>query len=81
MSPRGKKINEQMRAEAMSEDLARRGVQSAIPPLAIATIMTVVGQALALEDGIDVTLGHDETRRYIESWLDAIRHGGGAMPD
>jgi AcrR family transcriptional regulator len=69
-----------MRAEALAQQLNHRGVQPAVPPIVVATILTAVGQALALEEGIDVTVGHDETRHYIENWLSEIEKGGSGLP-
>jgi AcrR family transcriptional regulator len=69
-----------MRAEALAKTLSLRGIEPTVPPVVVATILTAVGQALALEEGIDVSLGHEETRRYIESWLSAIEKGGQGLP-
>jgi AcrR family transcriptional regulator len=65
-----------MRAEALAKTLGLRGMEPTVPPVVVATILTAVGQALALEEGIAVSLGHEETRHYIESWLSAIEKGG-----
>lgn len=69
-----------MRAEALAKALSRGGVEPAVPPVVVATILTAVSQTLALEEGIDVSLGHDETRRYIEHWLSAIEKGKPGLP-
>jgi AcrR family transcriptional regulator len=70
----------QMRADALARQMHSQGLRPAVPPIVVATILTAVGQALALEEGIEVTMGHDETRRYIESWLSEIEQGGAGLP-
>ncbi len=69
-----------MRVEALAKTLSPCGMKPVVPPVVVATILTAVGQALALEEGIDVNLGHEETRRYIENWLTAIEKGEQGLP-
>lgn len=64
-----------MRAEAIARWMERQGIESAVPPMAIATILMAMSQTLALEGAIDVSLGHAETRSYIEAWLRDIQSG------
>lgn len=70
-----------LRAEAISRQLKRNGIEPTVPPIVVATILTAVGQALALEEGIGVTVGHQETRRYIETWLSEVQKGGSGLAE
>jgi AcrR family transcriptional regulator len=62
-----------MRADALAKRQVNKRVGHDAPPLAVATILTAVGQALALEEAIGVSLGHAETRAYVERWLGELR--------
>lgn len=39
------------------------------PPLCMATLITSVARTLIMEDGVGVSLGHDETRAFVEALL------------
>lgn len=39
------------------------------PPLCMATLITSVARTLIMEDGVGISLGHDETRAFVEALL------------
>ena len=53
--------------QAVTEALAAAGIPaSELPPVVAQLIMTCLTQVLALEEGLGVTAGHDETVAFIE---------------
>ena len=56
--------------EALAPLLEEAGAESqAPPPLVAAVLMIGVARALVMESGVGITLGHPETRAYVEDWL------------
>ncbi len=61
---------------ALSRHLEQRGIKSATPPVASATIVKGLAHALAEERSLGVTEGHEETSVIIEEWLHAFAERG-----
>jgi AcrR family transcriptional regulator len=59
--------------ESLGAALARAGVSTAqMPPMVALVIMTGIGQVLAIERGLGITEGHDETVAFIEHAIELM---------
>jgi AcrR family transcriptional regulator len=61
----------QMHADGVARALDRLGVsRDAYPPEVLTLLMTGVAQILALEEGLGMSSGHDETRAFVDELID-----------
>lgn len=65
-----------LQTEAIAAYLKSRGIQSAIPPAAIAIIIQSVSQALGAESAIGASQGHEETRSVMEAMIQSLATKG-----
>jgi AcrR family transcriptional regulator len=66
--------------EALTQVMAARGIDpEEMPPVVLLMLMTSLSQGLSMEDGIGMSLGHDETRALVERWLTRLE--GEARPE
>ena len=66
----------QIETQALARHLELRGIKSAIPPAALAIVVTSISQTLAVEQALDVSEGHAETRALVEDWLRGFAERG-----
>ncbi len=63
----------QQQVEALSPELARRGLDpDDLPPVAALVLMTAVSVIVNMEEGLGMSLGHGETRALVERYLTDI---------
>ena len=61
-------------AEALAHILDGAQIADAsCPPLCMATLITSVARTLIMEDGVGISLGHQETRTFVEALLARLR--------
>ncbi|HEY8545156.1 MAG TPA: helix-turn-helix domain-containing protein [Acidimicrobiales bacterium] len=59
--------------EVIAEVLAEAGVDTeAVPPAAVAVLLTAAGQVLGMEAALGLTTGHDEAVALVERLLDRV---------
>ncbi len=61
-----------MQVNALESYFKKRGIKSKTPAVVYTLIIASISQALALENALGVSMGHEQTRKLIEDWLDAI---------
>lgn len=62
--------------EALTEALAATGLDlDDHPPDALLFLLTALAQNLALEEGIGMSIGHDEIKALVERYLDRFERG------
>jgi AcrR family transcriptional regulator len=66
--------------QAVTDALAAAGIPaSRLPPIVAQLLMTGLAQVLALEEGLGVTAGHDETLAYIEDTIAHLEPGSDTL--
>jgi AcrR family transcriptional regulator len=68
----------QIQSDALVRHLQQRGIEPTIKPIVATVILTCLSQVLALENQIDITLGHPETLELVDDCLRAFAQGGTA---
>jgi AcrR family transcriptional regulator len=59
--------------QAVTDALAAAGVaRTQLPPIVAQLVMTGLAQVLALEEGLGVTSGHDETLAFVENTISVL---------
>ena len=70
------------RAEALAVVLERHGIDTeALPPAAVALLITSISQILVLEEALGLTTGHAEMRALVERCLARVRGRTGDLAD
>lgn len=67
-----------MQIRALERHLQLRGIQSAVPPIAMGLVIVSIAQALAVDTALGVSIGHAETEALVENWLQAFAATGEA---
>jgi TetR/AcrR family transcriptional regulator len=73
-----KKFAEQFRriqTQALIDDLKRRGIEPSIKPIVATVLLSGLSQVMALEDAIDIKLGHADTFELVDACLQAFAAG------
>jgi AcrR family transcriptional regulator len=66
-------IFRELQLDALAAGLARAGVTNEqIPPIVALVIMTGIGQVIAIENGLGISEGHDETIAYVERAIERM---------
>jgi AcrR family transcriptional regulator len=55
--------------QALTRELERRGLKSAIPPEVVTIVMMAISEALAVEATLGVSMGHAATRTLLRGWF------------
>jgi AcrR family transcriptional regulator len=61
-----------IQAEAISRDLAARGVTPKIPPMVTAVLLENITRGLMLESALGISLGHAEVEAFLEAGIDTM---------
>ena len=61
-----------LQSKAISTYFKSRGIDAAIPPVAVAIIIQSISQGLAAEASLGAKLGHAETRAVMEAMLQSL---------
>jgi AcrR family transcriptional regulator len=60
-------------ADALAGVFQRAGIaDDEVPPVVALVLMTAISRVLSLEAALGVDVGHDETRAFVEGWLDRL---------
>ena len=68
-----------MHAEAIARHIKLRGIDSTVPPAAIAMVVLSISRMLSADTSLGVSYGHSETRQLVETWLRAFAQGNGPL--
>ena len=61
-----------LQAEAVARYFASQGITAKIPPVAAATIIQSISQALMAQSALGISRGHAETKAVVEAWLESM---------
>jgi TetR/AcrR family transcriptional regulator len=61
-----------VQTQALIDDLKRRGIQPSIKPIVATVLLSGLSQVMALEDAIDIKLGHADTFELVDACLQAF---------
>lgn len=70
----------EIQTQALVSDLKRRGIEPRIQPVVASLLLSGVSQVMALEEAIDLKMGHAETFELVDAALDAFERGGMPSP-
>jgi TetR/AcrR family transcriptional regulator len=60
-----------LQLEAITTILRDRGVSTEVyPPIVVLLAMNGMSQAIAIEEALGITSGHDQMLRFVEGWID-----------
>lgn len=62
----------QLQAEALSQHPFERHGVSVVNPLSISVLMIAVSRLLVIEDGLGISMGHNEIRAFMEYWVEEL---------
>lgn len=57
---------------AVEEHLKKKGVDSPVNPVVIASLLIMIGNAQAVESALGIDIGHAEVRAFVESLLEGL---------
>ena len=61
----------ELQLDAITAILRARGIAPEVcPPVVLLLAMSGVTQAIAIEEALGITSGHDEMVRFVEAWID-----------
>lgn len=62
---------------SLTDALAEHGIDpEELPPVVLGVFMTSLSRMLVMEEGLDMSIGHAETRDLVERWLTRIEGPG-----
>ncbi len=70
----------EIQTQALISDLERRGIEPTIKPVVASLLLSGVSQVMALEEAIDLKMGHAEAFELVDAALKAFEHGAAPGP-
>jgi AcrR family transcriptional regulator len=70
----------EVQTQALISDLERRGIAPSIKPVVASLLLSGLSQVMALEEAIDLKMGHAETFELVDAALKAFERGAAPGP-